>query len=139
MSSLKNNQVFKNFVEYWHYTKNLSEDHRQIIYKSLPIEERNRITKSFERGKWQDVFSRNAINGILDDVKDKFGYDLLELRSQALRGKSVYIPRIIWDYTLFELKGFDEESTNLVVGGIHGVVCKENEDIVLLLPIGQEE
>jgi len=139
MPNLKNNQLFKNFVEYWHFAKDLNESQREIIYKSLPPEERSRISKSYRRGRWEDVFARNAVDSFLDDVKDKFGYDLIELRSQVLRGKSVYIPRIIWDYAEYELDMCDSQSRQLVIGGIHGVVCKENDEIVLLLPLGQEE
>ena len=35
---------------------------------------------------------------IIDELKDRYGYDLLELRAKVFAGKSVYIPTKFWNF-----------------------------------------
>ncbi len=84
--------VFDNFSEYWYYARSLSENQRKIIFRSLSIEQRNFLDSSYRKDGWNDVFYRNEVNERLDELKESYGYDVVDIRSRVLKGKSVYLP-----------------------------------------------
>jgi len=133
--------VFKNFLEYWHYVRYLSEEQKNIVYNSLPIEQQNLLVKSYVDDDWDDLFARNNINKIIDNLKKHFGYDLVDIRYKILCGKSVYLPRRFWQIVNKEMDKFRFHDINYILGGIKAEVCKKNEEVVLLVPgnEGEEE
>lgn len=145
MKNSKTNQhavkspVFSNFLEYWYFVKNFTSEQRIAFFNSLSPSEKRQLEQSYDRGGWQDLFMRNSINEIIDAVKERFGYDMVSVRAKVLSGKSVYIPRVLWDYVVTELEEFDSSYTVFVLGGIKGVVCSANDKVVAVLPIDQEE
>jgi len=132
---------FETFSEYWHFARCLSQTQRDAIYDSLSNSERLHIEKSFKRGGWMDLMMRNKLDVFIDDVKHKWGYDLLEIRSKVLSGKSVYLPTILWDYVLEKVYDIDygEEHSQFILGGIRSVICDSNDQVVLLLPANSKE
>jgi hypothetical protein len=130
---VQDKMVFKNFTEYWHYARNLSDNQRQIILNSLPQEQQYYLVHSYKIGGWDCVFARNKINDVLDTLKKDFNYDLLEIKVKVLKGKSVYLPLEFW-YKACQLIGdYDIEHSNYVLGGIKAVKCKTNKEVVLLV------
>ena len=124
--------TFSNFVDYWYYARSLSKKQRQIIFNSLPVEEQNSITKSYNIGQWDDVFDRNFINDKIEELKDKYGYDLIDIRYKVLVGKSVYLPRKFWETVSKKIDEFPSKDTYFVLGGIKAETCRENQNVVLL-------
>ncbi len=131
--------IFNNFVEYWHFVKYLSKPQRDIIFENLSINERIKIEKSYNIGGWEDLFMRDTLDVFVDRVKKKFNYNLLSLKARVLSGKSVYIPGSLWDYVLHATKDFDPKHKSYILGGIKGIVCKHNKDVVVLLRDGHKE
>lgn len=125
--------VFEDFAEYWYYMKHLSEYQRKIIFDNLSKEQQKKIESSYDYGQWSDLFYRNEINKILDDMKEKYGYDVLEIRGKALKGKSVYVPARFWLLVLEYMKQYRKEDTRFVLSGIKAIECKENKDVVLIV------
>jgi hypothetical protein len=100
-----NKRVFKNFAEYWHYVKVLSQNQREALVQSLSIQERQSLHASFEKGGWNDLMMRNTCDEILGAIKDRTktkgnsGLDLLELRAGiVMHGKSQLVQRRLWEY-----------------------------------------
>ena len=130
--SLKDS-VFKDFHEYWYYARYLSEQQRAIVFNSLPSEQKDYLNDSYQKGSWGDVFYRNEINDIVDELKDRYGYDLIELKSRVLNGKSVYIPTKFWEIVEEQMSQYKLKDVKYIMSGISAIVCKENENVTLLV------
>lgn len=131
----KKTVVFKDFKDYWHFVKHLTQKNRKTIFNSLSQDQQKMLKKSYEIGGWQDVFVRNRINEIIDEVKEKHGYSLLEIKSKIISGKSVYLPTDIWDEIESNFEKFPEKDIQFVLGGIMSCRCKENTKVTLLTKI----
>lgn len=139
--SKKNSEgnVFSNFSEWWYYAKNLDDNQRSELRKTLSSKEQSMLRRSYEKGGWGDVFVRNSLNKIIDEIKEKFGYDIIDIRIKSLKGKSIYIPSSVWDYLSREIKFYDDRHKKYIIGGIKGDICKENKNVVIVLPLNKSE
>lgn len=130
--------IFDNFSEYWYYARSLSENQRKIIFRSLPTEQKASLDSSYRKDGWNDVFYRNEINERLDELKEAYGYDVLEIRSKVLKGKSVYLPSKFWQIVEEQMSQYRPEVVKFVMSGIEGVVCKANSEVCLIALVGEE-
>jgi len=127
------NSIFKDFHEYWYYARYLSEQQRKIVYDSLPAIQQKYLTKSYNKGSWSDVFYRNKLDGIVDELKERYGYDLIELKSKALKGKSVYLPTKFWEIVEEQLSKYKLRDIKHITHGIEAIICEENPNVTLLV------
>lgn len=126
--------VFKSFLEYWHYARTFSDKQKEIIFSSLSREEQSLILRSSEKGKWGDVLNRNILDQMVDEIKQQYGYDLVDIRYKVINNKSVYLPTSFWSFVLEKFGEYEDKYTDFVLGGIDAVVCKENKQVTLLVP-----
>ena len=126
---------FKSFVEWWHFAKHLSESQKRIIYDSLSSECQRKLQRSCKTGGWEDLLNRDEINNIIDDLKLEMNLDLINIRSLILKGKSVYLPTSSWETAITCLYKFPMEEKYFAIGGIKSSVCKENDEVTLLVPL----
>jgi hypothetical protein len=82
------------------------------------------------------VVARDNIDRVLEQIKNDFGIDMIMSRCKALRGESVFLPRVVWEYLIKQLEEFETIHKNYVLGGVEGVVCKKNNDVLLLVKTG---
>ena len=125
--------VFDSFIDYWYFTKSLSDHQREIIFTSLPHDQRMQIEQSYEKGGWHDVLMRNELNHYVDEAKEKHGYDLLDIHCKVMRGKSVYLPRDFWTKVVSDLDEYKTNDTDFIIGHTKSIVCKQNNRVVLLV------
>ncbi len=128
--------IFDNFSEYWYYARSLSENQRKIIFRSLPTEQKASLDSSYRKDGWNDVFYRNEINERLDELKEAYGYDIIDIRSKVLKGKSVYLPSKFWQIVEEQMSQYRPEVVQFVMSGIEGVVCKANSEVCLVAKVG---
>jgi hypothetical protein len=121
----KKKRVFKNFAEYWHFAKILSETQRTLLANSLSKEEFKSLTASFERGGWEDLFQRNACDAILDKIKRQHGIDLIEVRAKVISGKPQLMQRRFWEYITNQ---FDNIHVEHILYIFEGVAVSDFED-----------
>ena len=125
--------IFKDFPEYWYYARHLSSLQRTLVFDSLSVEEQEILTASYTVGDWGDVFFKDAITNKIEDIKNQYGYDLLDIKYKVLSGKSVYLPYKFWKIVMEEMSKYDDKNNSFVVGGIIATRCKINSDVVLLV------
>ncbi len=125
--------IFKDFREYWYFARYLSENQRTTVFNSLPSDQRKYLNSSYTKGEWNDVLLRNKIDEAIDELKDRYGYDLLELRAKVFAGKSVYVPTKFWKMVLEQMDEYDQRYTQYIVSGIRDVQCEENKNVTLLI------
>lgn len=130
---MQRNPIFKDFHEYWYYARYLSEHQRSIVFQSLSDEQRDYLNKSYHKGEWGDLFYRNEIDAFLDEIKDKYGYDLLELRIKILNGKSVYIPTDLWNLIKGYLEQYKYKDVKHILSRIKFIQCHKNPKVTLLI------
>lgn len=130
-----NTVLFENFSEYWRFCGSLNENHRKVIFSSLPEDQKKKIQKSYQQGGWKDLFRRNQIDTILDGLKEKYGMNLLSLKLKIMSGKSHYMKKVEWDFIVDSFKEFltEPEHLNHIFGGLK--VEEINKDTVLIIKI----
>jgi|TARA_Y100000310_G_scaffold345571_2_gene466751 hypothetical protein len=136
MSANVKQPIFANFLEYWYFAKTLSDSQREIIFASLPYDQRSKLERSYERGGWHDVVVRNELNAYVDFMEEEIGYNLLDIRCKIMKGKSVYMPKDCWEQVLHDLDEYKSSDTEFILGGIHHEVCDVNPNVVLLTKNG---
>ena len=94
----KRKKVFKDFAEYWHYVKVLSNEQRDIIISNLSKTEQKSLRTSYDQGGWEDLFMRNACDFTIDQIKQNFGIDLIQLRAKVLSNKPQLVQKPFWQY-----------------------------------------
>lgn len=129
----KRKAVFHDFSEYWHYVRYCSEYQRNILFNSMPKEDQNKIQKSYKDERWIDVFNRNKIDKLVDEFKEEYDIDLIDVRYKVLKKKSVYLSKKVWDIITTELNRYDIEHTYYVIGNIREEECQKNKDVALLV------
>ena len=135
-----NSRIFEGgFGEYLHFTRSFTERQKSNLFDSLPEQERLFLKKSLEEEGWTDVVRRNQIGLLIDQVEKEHNINLIEARCKVLKGKSVYLPKTLWEMIILELEYFIDEHKHFVVGGIKGVVCKQYSEIVLLVPANSQK
>jgi len=127
------NPIFKNFTEYWYYARYLSREQRKLIFRILPAEQRKFLDNSYLKERWCDLFWRNEINLKIDELKESYGYDVLEIRLKVLNGKSVYIPTKFWKIVEEQFDQIVPEAADFVIGGLHAVPDSENDQVSLVV------
>jgi hypothetical protein len=125
--------VFNGFADYWYYARYLSREQRKIIYKSLPNQQKESLDQSYLKEGWSDLFYRNEVNQRLDELKEAYGYDVLEIRAKALKGKSVYVPTKFWQVVEEQMDKFKTEVTEFVMEGLQVGECIENDKVSLVI------
>ncbi len=125
--------VFKDFSDYWYYARHFSNYQRKLISENLSNIDQKNLKESYSKGGWEEVLFRNSIFEILDRIKEEYKYDMIEIRCKVLNGKSVYVPKKYWQFIKNELQRFPDKCTFFAIGGIIGVECKENKDVILLI------
>lgn len=125
--------VFKNFTEYWYYARYLSRGQRKLIFKSLSSEQRKYLDNSYLSEGWCDLFWRNEINLKIDELKESYGYDVLEIRLKVLEGKSVYVPAKFWQIAEEQFGQHAPEAVNFVMGGLKAIPDEQNDQVCLIV------
>ena len=131
-----NSNIFKDFLEYWYFIRYLSANQKKIIFNSLSQQEQKSLTLSCERGGWSDVLNRNIIDEMVDEIKDIYGFDLIDMRYKVLHNESVYVPTDFWEMIEEDLSNYEYENVFHLIGGIKPVKCKKNKNVTLLVKEG---
>ena len=126
---MKSCSIFQDFNEFWTYTKSLSNHQRNTLFSSLPSKERRKLETSYKQGGWEDLFMRNSIDSIIDNIKKEKEIDLLKIKSQAMRGKCTYIKYSDWKKINDSLSKYSTNHLRYVLGDI--LVEKEGEMVCL--------
>ena len=124
--------VFKNFAEYWYYARYLSQSQRKIIYKNFSFSQKEILDRSYLRDGWCDFFYRNEINEKIDELKEAYNYDILDIKIKALKGKSVYIPTKFWQIVQEQFGNYRQDAVEFVLGGLKATSCEENKRVCLV-------
>jgi len=126
---MKSCSIFQDFNEFWTYTKYLSDNQRNTLFASLTDKERRKLETSYKQGGWEDLFMRNSIDSIIDNIKEEKEIDLLKIRSQAIRGKCTYIRYTDWKDIDEALSKYATNHLRYVLGDIE--VEKEGDMVCL--------
>lgn len=129
-----NTLVFKDFLEYWYYARVFSDRQKEIIFNSLSIEEQEFLIHSCNIDRYVDVLNRNILDKTVDDIKEEYGYDLIDIRYKVMNNQSVYVPTSFWVFVLERLKAYDDEYIDFILGGVEAISCKQNKQVTLLVP-----
>lgn len=114
----KKKHIFRDFTEYWHFTRVLSEEQRNLLASCLSLSERRSLKTSFKSGGWEDLFMRNACDHTLDRIKEIYNIDLLELRLNILSGHSQLVQSSFWEYVKSCYNGVLVRYTSYIFDGI---------------------
>jgi len=110
--------VFKDFSEFWSYTKLLNNYQRDILFSKLSSDEQKEIGKSYHDGYWEDLFMRNKIDDVVDGIEKDFGINLINLRIKILQGKSHYMKKSEWKFISDILAQYSYRHIKYLVDGI---------------------
>ena len=130
-------QLFKNFTEFWLHTHELSEKQRDIIFSCLPINQQKKIQKSFSSEGWEDLFFRNKIDKIIDEIKEDFGIDIIFMRCKVLSGHSYYMKAATWEYIADMFRRFSYDNVYYALGDLKS--RSVNPQTVLILSQSEKE
>ncbi len=132
-------RAFKNFAEYWHFTKNLPDYQRKLLVNSMSRSEQKSLKASYDRGGWEDLFMRNACDEVLDEIKrvtvSEFtpdGIDLIALRAKVLSGKHQLMHNTFWQYVNNCFDNVPWEHISYIFDGI--TIEDYDDEYVKLIP-----
>lgn len=137
MAKEKEYQVFKDFSEFWYYTKELSDNQRDIIFNSLPVKHQKAIQRAYHVGGWEDLFIRNEIDERIDKIKKEMKFDVIYMRCHVVMGKSYYIKKSLWQYINDLFCDFPDKHKQYIFGGIK--YQEVNEQTILVLKEDSKE
>jgi len=126
---MKTCSIFQDFNEFWTYTKSLSNNQRNTLFSSLTIKERHKLETSYKEGGWEDLFMRNCIDNIIDNIKKELKIDLLRIKSKAMDGKCTYIKFSDWKYINEALLKYSVDHLKYVLGNM--IIEKEGDMVCL--------
>jgi len=123
---------FDGFQDYWHLVKSLNEFQRDTLFSSLPKDQQERLFKSFIDGGWEDLFMRNKLDKLVEDIKKEINQDLINIRCRLFMGKCHYMKLSEWKYIKDRLSECASKPKHLqyLLSGIK--VELEGEDTVCL-------
>jgi len=110
--------IFKDFTEYWHFVKNVSKEQRDTIFNSLSSDQQKFLRERYQAGGWEDLFMRNTLDKMLDDLTKNYKIDLLSIRSKVISGKSYTIDKNKWTFVKDLFQDFDNFHISYIFGGI---------------------
>jgi len=110
--------IFKDFTEYWFYVKNLSKEQRDTIFNSLSGNQQKTLREYYQTGGWEDLFMRNTLDKMLDDLVKNYNIDLLSIKIKVLSGKSQTVDASKWAFVIDLFKDFDNKHTSYIFGGV---------------------
>ena len=126
-------KIFNDFNEYWYYAKYLSRDQRKIIFGNLSSEQKKKLDNSYLEDGWSDLFYRNEIDIILDDLKDAWGFDMLQIRAKVIHGKSVYVPTKFWKIVEEQMSQYRSDVVDFIMSGLEAIPCDNNKEVSLIV------
>lgn len=132
---IKNNYIFKNFIEYWHFTRNLSEKQRKVIFDCLPDNQQKVLNTSYISGAWEDVICRNAIDKIIIKLEQVYNCNIINIRCKVLSGKSVYVSKEFWEVLNEKIRKYKLKHINYLISGIEAIECEKNRDVVFITKV----
>jgi ribosomal protein S24E len=125
--------VFRDFGEFWHYAKSLSEQQIKTIFDTLPATEQKNLKKSYKIFGWGDLFQKNQVDKVIDAIKKETGIDVIGVRCKVYSGKSHYMKKVDWEYIVNALKDYSSEHAYFAIGGI--MAEQVDEKTVLIIKI----
>lgn len=106
------------FNSYWRvYSKKTLAD-KQDYFSSLSVHSQKKLIKSFFAEKLYSLYLQNIIDQILDNIKEQYDIDLIDLRIKAIKfGRTFLIEKEIWDNIENSLYS-DVYDTDIYFGGL---------------------
>jgi len=117
--------IFKDFSEYWYYAKKLTKEQRDTIFNSLSSNQQKKLSSMYMEGGWEDVFMRDILDKMLDDLNKDYNINLLSIRIKVLKGKKQNIEKNKWALITEMFGDYDAKHTNYIFGGIKSEVINE--------------
>jgi hypothetical protein len=124
--------IFNSYTEYIYYARHLSSEQRKVIFRSLSPDQKEFLDKSYLEEGWCDLFYRNEINAKIDELREKWKYDIIDIRYKAIKGKSVYVSCEFWKDVVKQFKTFKPESIEFIMKGMSSHPCEENKNVCLI-------
>lgn len=88
------------FQEYWAKFSSKSDRERERYFSSLSQDAQKRLVRSFFEDGWHELFIHNIVDDHLNFIKQTYDIDILDIRIQAIKGKTILVERRIWDHVL---------------------------------------
>ena len=106
------------FNSYWRaYSKKTLAD-KQDYFSSLSVRSQKKLIKSFFAEKLYSLYLQNIIDQTLDNIKEQYDIDLIDLRIKAIKfGRTFLIEKEIWDNIENSLYS-DVYDTDIYFGGL---------------------
>ena len=74
---------------------------------------------------------KNEIDKRINEIREKTGYDIIQIRSQVIKGKCKYIPKEVWKDIDDKINGYPWKMKYFAIGGIKAVA--EDDKVVCLI------
>jgi len=132
MELFMSNKVFRNFEEFVSLTRPLDIHQRKILIESLPKTERDALLLHWKSEGWEDLFVRNEIDKIINNIRKEFDEDLILIRIQIKDGNIRKVRKVFWNKICSLLDKYSEEQKAYALEGIEFEVL--DDEWILLVP-----
>jgi len=125
--------IFSNFTDFWKHTFHLKKHQRDKLFNSLNSHQKKILNSSYEKEFWEDLFSRNKVDKIIDEIRSQINIDLFDVQRKISNNKSVYLSSEDWSKikNKFNKNVKGAKYYDFIIGNIRSIEI--NDETVLLV------
>lgn len=114
----KDQDIFKDYGEYFHHTRPLSLHQKTKLFDSFPQDLRYLLESSYSEDGWSEVIDVNLFEQKIESIKRQFNKDLYQMRLKLNKGASIRVKEIFWEFVHQEMLDISDARKEHLLGGL---------------------
>jgi hypothetical protein len=110
--------IFKDYGEYFHYTRPLSLYQKTKLFDSFKHDLRYSLETSYLEDGWAEVVEMNLVEQKIESIKKQFNKDLYQIKLKINSGSKIRVKHTFWNFVQQEFSDISENRKKHILGNI---------------------